>query len=127
MYVSELINAAADHIAHNPVDYDFKHGGIDRRGAPMCMLARMGDIAGMAEGLGCETIARELLGASPEQFYSAICASMGLSWHSSFGNSIVYQASVVPAAMRAIASRYEGIPVVIRDIFKQQAVHTEAV
>jgi hypothetical protein len=126
MNIDEAINKAADHIEQYPESYHFGQGMvIDRKyqgfgpdpgpgGPHACMLARIGEMAGVPVGVGCDTVARYILSSSAGDFYEAIRAATG----SKAGrHDPVHHAPTIPAAMRKVAKKYEGIPIGVRQIF----------
>lgn len=126
MNIDEAINKAADHIEQYPESYNFGQGTVINKdyGGPSvrstigpggyyaCMLARIGEMAGMQAGLSCDTVARDILGTQAEEFYSAIRAASPYQ-----DLDPVHNTKTIPAAMRTVAKRYTGIPVQVREIF----------
>jgi hypothetical protein len=127
--VCELMNLAADHIEQHPEQYNFTAGDVHRGGSPQCMLTRMGNIAGMREGTNCDSVSQELLGVDHHSFYAQISATAGMRWGPVVSScmesecvTLVNDPARVPAAMRALAPQYRGIPIAVRDFFKQTEV-----
>lgn len=128
MNIDEAINQAADHIEAYPGSYAFMQGmvvppgftpsGFDATrhgpgGFPMCMLARIGQMAGVTAGTPHSAVAREILGLDENEFYALITEATDRR----FRDGARDNTATIPAAMRKVAKRYEGIPVEVREIF----------
>ncbi len=116
MNIDEAINKAADHIERNPQHYSFGQGQVIR-GHRACMLARIGEMAGMLEGTGHDVVAQRLLGMGPNEFYSQIAQVTPLD-----GTDPVRNVRTIPKAMRMVAKQFIGIPVNVREIFEPRII-----
>lgn len=116
MNIDEAINKAADHIEQHPNLYDFSQGAVpylpEHRA---CMLARIGQMAGMVRGINCDVVSRQILGMEASDFYNLIALS-GSPGYSS-------DPAPVPAAMRKVATHYKGIPLGVRQIFRETVTY----
>ena len=122
MDTCDLINRTADHIEKFPQLYDFDQGVVTHPMKTHCMLSRMGQLAGIQQGVGCSIIAAEILKVDPRYFYADIVRAAGSRRLDAFGHivdrEIVGDPRLVPAALRKVAEKYRGIPVSIQAIFK---------
>lgn len=141
MNTYDAIMAAADHIERFPASYNFCAGMVPRGptyendvvkeafgpgGYPCCMLARIGcyiDERYMDYG----NVASHALRLAPDTFYRRIAhitarqagADPELVWPYPFGSDRpLKDPKTVPAAMRAYAREYHGIPAAVKQIFE---------
>ena len=116
MNITDALNKTADHIEQNPTLYDFNQGMVlgERDGNyPACMLARLGQVVGMARGLQCTHVAHAVLGMTAGEVYAAVLERAG---HPGY-NAALYVAPVVAVGLRKLAHKYEGIPLDVRKLF----------
>lgn len=120
MDVCDLMNRTADHIEQYPKLFDFDQGGVTDPRLPHCMLARMGQLAGIGRGFGCPAVAGEILKSTANQFYGQIAAAQGMTWDGYISRGAMTDPARIVPAMRQVAERYRGIPVSIREIFRSE-------
>ncbi len=127
MNIDEAIKQAADHIEKYPEAYNFGQGQVVRKedlppgyggpgGHPSCMLARIGEMAGVRTGIGHDAVSIAVLGIPCNEFYQRITMATPASKVAP-GRDPLHDPNTIPAAMRVVAKHYEGIPLSVRDIF----------
>lgn len=120
MNIDEAINKAADHIEQHPDRYDFTQGmvmpGYQACIYQACMLARIGEMAGMPALTGHDRVAYEVLGISANEFYHQIAQA------SRTRNDPCRDTKSIPQAMRTVAKHYAGIPLSVRQLFEEPSV-----
>jgi hypothetical protein len=109
--MSDVINRAADSIEQHPERYNFGSPLVsDNPRIAQCMLGRIGQVAGVRAGTHVNYVAAELLKIPASTFYQQV------EMHAGSGEAC-HNALLVPKAMRSIAKRYRGIPLVVSEIF----------
>jgi hypothetical protein len=111
----EALNRAADHIEEYPSLYNFNQGHVMTPGFQHCMLARLGQISGVAYGTWCNEVSHRILGMGANDFYDAIDTRMKRGGRRD-------KAQDVAPAMRKLAKEYKGIPLAVKEIFKSKEI-----
>jgi hypothetical protein len=107
----EMIMAAADGIEKNPQRFDFATSKVVTNGVdPRCILGEMWYQAGIYYQGTVGMIAPQILGIDEGTFFRMLQVAHGEPFD-------LHDATLVPAALRKVAKRYEGIPGEVLEIF----------